>query len=211
MNIRKIRKLAVECRDILRGVNTVEDLIDLRHIGISENEIQAIDIGDGLLDSYHLHELNPNTEIKAILLRSYSDDGAAIQNIYMDQFKTMTFDVYDEDYDSIILSNMFIHTLEDAFAQFLEDIENALNVLVALPPKAIYKQYLNKLARIRDTYEIALTAEYIRDNFDVDKDSAFNLAEEVRERMDEESESIELESKMIKEVAEKHSIVRKEN
>lgn len=203
INVDTIKKCAEECKTILAKVETVENAINLRHIGISERAISAIDVGDGFTDVFDLHELDPNTKIQAIMLSAYENDETAILNpcwapVYA--HNPFYFDVYDPDAEAIILEEQYIETLEECYQDLCEQLTEALKLVASLTPKCVDLKQSNYFARIRDTYEIAATAEYIEDNYKVTRNEAFEYAEEVRQRMSETHEDIELESKMIKEV-----------
>ena len=206
VDIKLIKKCAEDARAILAKVKTVEDIISLHRIGISKDQVCAIDIGKGLTDMYDLHELESNTKVYAVMLKEYDNGECCIQfpcyelsfGNYKDPFY---FDVYDLDAEAVILEGQHINTVEENYKRICDQLTEALELIASLAPKCIdLKTQSNYFARIRDAYEVAATAEYIEDNYKVTRDEAFDYAEKVRERMDEEQEELELESRMIKEV-----------
>ena len=203
INIESIKKCAEDAKAILAKVETVEDVISLRRIGISENEVYSIDIGDGLTDEFDLHELEPDTKVYAIMLREYSNGTCCIQHpCYAPAFgrDPFYFDVYDADAEAVILEDQHIDTVEEHYQDICSQLTEALELVASLAPKCIdLRTQWNYFAHIRDAYEIAATAEYIEENYKVTRDEAFEYAEKVHERMDAEQEDLELESKMIKE------------
>lgn len=204
INIESIKKCAEDAKAILAKVETVEDVISLRRVGISEDEVYSIDIGNGLTDEFDLHELDPNTKVYAIMLHGYNNGTCYIQYpCYAPAFgrDPFYFDVYDADAEAVILEDQHIDTVEERYQDICDQLTEALELVASLTPKCIdLRTQSNYFARIRDAYEIAATAEYIEDNYKVTRYEAFEYAEKVRERMDEEQEDLELESKMIKEV-----------
>lgn len=204
INIESIKQCAEDAKAILEKVQTVEDVISLRRIGISEDKIYSIDIGEGLTDVFDLHELDPNTKVYAIMLHGYNNGTCYIQHpCYAPAFgrDPFYFDVYDADAEAVILEDQHIDTVEERYQDICNQLKEALELVASLTPKCIdLRTQSNYFARIRDAYEVAATAEYIEDNYKVTRDEAFEYAEKVRERMDDEQEDLELESKMIKEV-----------
>lgn len=205
VDIKLIKKCAEDAKAILAKVKTVEDVISLRKIGISEDKVYSIDIGNGLADEFDLHELDPNTNVYAIMLNGYNNGTCYIQHPCYEPvlggYGDLFFDVYDADAGAVILEDQHINTVEENYKRICDQLTEALELVASLTPKCIdLKTQSNYFARIRDAYEIAATAEYIEDNYKVTRDEAFDYAEKVRERMDEEQEDLELESKMIKEV-----------
>ncbi len=204
VNINAIKKCAEEAKRILKNVNNVEDVISLRRIGISEDQIYSIDLGNGFTDAFDLHELNPETAVFGLMLHEYNNGECYIKHsCYTPSFAKdpFTFDVYDLDAEAVILEDQYIDTVEERYQDICNQLKEALELIASLTPKSIdLRTQTNYFARIRDTYEVAATAEYIEENYKVTRDEAFEYAEKVRERMDEENEELELESKMIKEV-----------
>lgn len=204
VDIKLIKKCAEDVKAILAKVQTIEDVISLRRIGISEGQVYLIDIGKGLTDVFDLHELDPSTKVQAIMLKEYDNGECLIQYpCYAPAFgrDPFYFDVYDTDAEAVILEDQHIDTVEENYERICNQLIEALELVASLAPKCIdLKTQSNYFARIRDAYEVAATAEYIEDNYKVTRDEAFDYAEKVRERMDEEQEDLELESKMIKEV-----------
>lgn len=203
IDIESIKKCAEDAQAILAKVKTVEDVISLRRIGIPEKDVYLIDIGDGLTDSFYLHEMDPNTKIYAIMLYKY-DNGTCC--IYYPCYEPkpgkdpFSFDIYDDDSDAVILEDQHIDTVEEHYQDICNQLTVALALAASLTPKRIDLRTQSKyLIRIHDAYEIAATAEYIRENYKVTRDEAFSYAEKVHEHMDAEQESLELESRAIRE------------
>ena len=210
INIESIKKCAEDAKAILAKVETVEDVISLRRVGISEDKVYSIDIGNGLTDEFDLHELDPNTKVYAIMLHGYNNGTCYIQHpCYAPAFgrDPFYFDVYDADAEAVILEDQHIDTVEENYERICNQLTEALNLVASLAPKCIdLKTQSYFFTRIRNAYEVASTAEYIEENYKVTRDEAFEYAEKVRERMDEEKhrdegdEDLTLESMMINEV-----------
>lgn len=203
INIESIKKCAEDAKAILAKVETVEDVISLRRIGISENEVYLIDISNGLTDEFDLHELEPDTKVYAIMLYEYNNGTCCIYypcyepKLGNDPF---TFDIYDTDSDTVILEDQHIDTVEEHYQDICNQLTAALGLVASLTPKRIDLRAQSKyLARIHDAYEIAFTAEYIEENYKVTRDEAFEYAKKVHEHMDIELENLELESRAIRE------------
>ena len=203
IDIESIKKCAEDANAILAKIKTVEDVISLRKIGIPEKNVYLIDIGDGLTDGFDLHEMDPDTKIYAIMLYEYNNGTCCIYypcyepKLGKDPF---SFDIYDEDSDAVILEDQHIYNVEKNYQDIYNQLTVALGLVASLTPKRIDLRTQSKyLAHIHDAYEIALTAEYIEENYKVTRDEAFEYAEKVHEHMDAELENLELESRAIRE------------
>lgn len=202
INIESIKKCAEDAQAILAKVKTVENVISLRKVGIPENNVYLIDIGDGLTNGFDLHEMDPDTKIYAIMLYEYNNGTCCIYypcyepKLGNDPF---TFDIYDTDSDAVILEDQHIDTVEEHYQDICNKLTAALGLVASLTPKRIDLSTQSKyLARIHDAYEIAFTAKYIEENYKVTRDEAFKYAEKVHEHMDAELETLELESRAIR-------------
>ena len=129
--LEEYKATAMALKEILDKVSTVEDVINLRKVGISEKDINSVDLGLGLDEesAQQLHEFNADHEVFGIHLNSYtSENGATIEDsIYVNTQDgiepTLTFDIYD-DAGEPVLSDVSIDTLE-GFRNYLEtQIEN---------------------------------------------------------------------------------------
>ncbi len=125
------KSTAIELKEKLDTVSNIEDVINLRKVGISEKDINSIDVGIGFDEAIvqQLHKLDGNTEVLGIHLNTYvSDNGAAIEDpLYTNTqdgvLCTMTFDIYDDEGEPV-LSDVSIDTMEE-FRSYLEtQIEN---------------------------------------------------------------------------------------
>ena len=206
INIESIKKCAEEAKTILAKVKTVEDVISLRKVGIPEKDIYLINTDNnnhGFTNKFNLHEMDPDTKIYAIMLYKYSNGTCCIYypcyepKLGNDPF---SFDVYDEDSDAVILEDQHIYNVEKNYQNICNQLTAALGLVASLTPKRIDLRTQSKyLAHIHDTYEIDATAEYIRENYKVTRDEAFRYAEKVHEHMNTEQETLELESRAIRE------------
>ena len=126
---------AKELKEILDKVHTIDDVINLRKVGISEKELNSIDIGNCFDDEIpkKLHDMDGDTKVVAIHLNAYvSDNKAQIDDIiYCNLFgdgkqASMSFDVYDG--DDVMLEDVDINTFEEAYYKTRVSVEYALEV-----------------------------------------------------------------------------------
>lgn len=125
---------AKELNDILDKIHTVNDVINLGKIGISEACINSIDLGYGFIDKDNvnklLHEVDEATEVKGIHLDGYAKNGAAIDDIiYCNVFgdgSSMIFDISDG--EDVILESVSIETLGEEYYKIVVSTEYALEL-----------------------------------------------------------------------------------
>ena len=126
---------AKELKEILDKVHTVNDVINLRKVGIFKKELNSIDIGYGFDDEIpkKLHEMDGDTKVVAIHLNAYvSDNKAQIDDIiYCNLFgdgkqASMSFDICDG--DDVMLEDVDMNTLEEAYYKAEVSREYALEV-----------------------------------------------------------------------------------
>jgi hypothetical protein len=135
IDIKSIEKCAEDAQAILAKVKTVEDVISLRRIGIPEKDVYLIDIGDGLTDSFYLHEMDPDTKIYAIMLYKYNNGTCCIYypcyepKLGNDPF---SFDIYDDDSDAVILEDQHINNVEENYQDICLALFNDIYGLIQL-------------------------------------------------------------------------------
>lgn len=126
---------AKELKEILDKVHTVNDVINLRKVGISEKDLNSVDITYGFDDEMpkKLHELDGDTKVVGIHINAYvSDNKAQIDDIvYCNLFgdgvqASMSFDIYDG--EDLMLEDVDINTLEEAYYKSGVSVEYALEV-----------------------------------------------------------------------------------
>ena len=131
-NFEEYKATAIQLKEILDKVSTVEDIINLRRVGISEKDINSIDIGSGFDEEIvgRLHELDGNTKVKGIHINNYASDNEAVINdiIYCDVFSdgkesTMSFDIYGDE-GEFIFSDVSIDSIDEYLKEQVENVQD---------------------------------------------------------------------------------------
>lgn len=126
-NLNEIVAAATECKETMCKVKTVQDVIDLRKVGITEKEIEMVDIGNEF-EEVNLHEVEPTTPVYGLMLRYYSaDSGVDIMSptmCYGDEI-LFHFDVWEmmpEGYDSYLaIEETTLDTITEEYKEYVSE------------------------------------------------------------------------------------------
>ncbi len=92
-----------------------------------------------------------------------------------------------------------------------EEVMNALTLLAGLRPEDIDLSTQSLLYRdIKRNYDVACTAEYVEENYEVTTEEAVSIASEVRERMDNSDECNAFEDEFVIAVTSERGIKKAE-
>lgn len=96
-SLKDVLKAAEECKEALINIKTIEDVINLRKIGISESDVNSIDIGNGF-EELDLHQLESAEMVCGVHLNSYKASNEVIIEdpiIIFDDGAVFHFDIWE--------------------------------------------------------------------------------------------------------------------
>ncbi len=131
-SLKELVAAATECKKDLENVKTIQDVIDLRKVGISEKDIVSVDIGNDLEEILNLHELEPSTPVYGLCLGYYAYENVGIYSpvIYYGESVSFQFDVWERftgTLDShLAIEDTTLETIEDDYKKYV--LENCIHI-----------------------------------------------------------------------------------